>query len=387
MENLHYKTLPNSVDKISPEAGVDGVEVETVDSNLDDIRQPFKPENIDVRTDNTVIQLIVDRINEHEIDLSPDFQRLQGIWSKKNKSRLIESLLLRIPIPVFYVATDADDKWAVVDGVQRFSTISEFINNKFKLRSLEYLTQFDDSSFESLPRHFQRRILETQLVVHVIKHGTPDEVKFNIFHRINTGGNPLNSQEIRHALYPGPIREFLQKLSESEEFLDATDRTINKKRMADRECVLRYLAFYLQRWTSYGTSDEIDSFLRKAMEKINAMEESERRSIASIFLRSMKTAHKIFGNNAFRKPLQLDRRMPINVSLFESWSVALSHQSDKQLANLIESKDQIALEFEDIVDKDEEFLQSISYSTGNSKRVHKRFETIEKLIERFAYVD
>lgn len=383
MESLIYKTYPNSVNEISPEEDeIDGVEIEKVDSNLTDIRQPFNPEDIDVRTDNTVIKLIADRIDEGEIDLSPDFQRLQGIWPNQNKSRLIESLLLRIPIPVFYVATNADDTWAVVDGVQRFSTISDFINNKFKLRSLEYLTQFDGSDFQSLPRNFQRRIFETQLVVHVIKHGTPNEVKFNIFHRINTGGKPLNRQEIRHALYPGPIREFLKDLSKSREFLTATDYSIGIKRMADRECVLRYLAFVLQNWKNYGTSDEIDGFLRKAMEKINAIDENERAEIASKFFRSMTAASKIFGTEAFRKPSQTERRSPINVSLFESWSVALAHRSDEQLTKLIESKKQIISEFESIVDEDEEFLQSISYSTGNSKRVHKRFETIEELVKR-----
>ncbi len=388
MESLSYKTIPNSVNKISSEEeDIDGIEVEKIDSNLTDILKPFNPEDIDVRTDNTVIKLIADRIDEGEIDLSPDFQRLQGIWSDQNKSRLIESLLLRIPIPVFYVAANVDDTWAVVDGVQRFSTISNFINNGFKLRNLEYLTQFDGSNFESLPRNFQRRIFETQLVVHVIKHGTPDEVKFNIFHRINTGGKPLNRQEIRHALYPGPIREFLKDLSQSNEFLIATDYSIGIKRMADRECVLHYLAFLLQDWKNYGTSDEIDSFLRRAMEKINAIDEKERAEIASNFLQSMMAANKIFGKKAFRKPSQSEKRSPINVSLFESWSVALAHRSDKQLANLIKSKKQIISEFETLVDEDEEFLQSISYSTGNSKRVHKRFETIEKLVNDFANVN
>ncbi len=382
---MNYKEIPNSADEISTELeDIDGIEVEKIDSNVTDIRMPLNPENIDVRTDNTVIKLISDRIDEGEIDLSPDFQRLQGIWSIGDKSRLIESLLLRIPIPVFYVSTDAHDMWAVVDGVQRFSTISDFINNKFKLMHLEYLTQFDGLEFQSLPRSFQRRILETQLVVHVIKHGTPNEVKFNIFHRINTGGKPLNRQEIRHALYPGPIREFLKKLANSPEFLTATDYSIGIKRMSDRECVLRYLAFYLQDWKNYGKSENIDGFLRKAMERINAINENERTELAANFVRTMRAANNIFGSRAFRKPSpQPAKRLPINVSLFESWSVALAHCTDEQLTRLIRSKKRLISEFEVIVDEDEEFLWSISYSTGNSNRVHKRFETVEELVDRF----
>ena len=124
---------------------------------------------------------------------------MRGIWSDAQKSRLIESLLLRIPIPVFYVSADESENWAVVDGVRRMSAINDFINGEYDLIGLEYLSELIGKKFEHLPRNMFRRISETQLVVNVIEPRTPVEVMFNIFHRINTGGMTLNGREIRHA--------------------------------------------------------------------------------------------------------------------------------------------------------------------------------------------
>jgi Protein of unknown function DUF262 len=107
------------------------------------IDRPFDPEKIKVKTKAALVDSIVSRIDHGEIDLAPDFQRHAGIWNLVRKARLIESLLLRIPLPVFYVAADANENWSVVDGLQRMTTINDFVNNKFKLSNLEYLTQLN----------------------------------------------------------------------------------------------------------------------------------------------------------------------------------------------------------------------------------------------------
>ena len=227
-----------------------------------------------MRTVNVVVDQIVYRIDHDEIDLAPEFQRAAGIWNDQRKSRLIESLLLRIPIPAFYVAADNSERWSVVDGVQRTSTIYGYVKGSFKLSRLEYLTKFDRLSYEELPRSMQRRIDETPLVVNVIEPGTPEEVMFNIFQRIITGGMTLNGQEIRHVLHPGPVRDFLSLLVGTDEFLMATDGSIRADRMADRECVLRFLAFHIDPWEKYFAND-LDGYLGLAMRKINGMSTAE----------------------------------------------------------------------------------------------------------------
>ena len=343
------------------------------------ITDPFDPSQIKIQTRPVLIEQLVSRVKFGEIDLTPDFQRLRGIWDQRQKSRLIESILLRIPLPVFYVAADDDESWIVVDGVQRMSTISDYVNAEFALRGLEYLTWLNGKSHDELPRRLQRRISETQLVVHVIESGTPESVMFNVFLRINTGGMTLNAQEIRHALHPGPVRDYLKELAASEEFLEATGG-INSTRMMDRECVLRYLAFSISDPEAFSAI-HLDGFLGQAMEKINMLSDIERCALADQFKRSMRLATAIFGRNAFRKPPTQDRRFPVNRALFETWGVHLGRCSQRQIETLIERRDEVVSQFKELIAQDQEFGDSISYGTGSSARIRKRFSAIRELVE------
>ena len=357
-----------------------GVEPEREDTD-GEIKRPFDPEKIKVRTVPIVVDQLVSRVDHGEVDLAPNFQRMAGIWEKKDQSRLIESLLLRIPIPVFYVAADGDDKWSVVDGIQRTSTIHTYVKGRFPLTRLEYLTRLDGLRYEDLPRPLQRRINETQLVVNVIEPGTPKEVMFNIFRRINTGGKMLNGQEIRHALNPGPIRDYLKDLATAAEFLEATDRSISINRMDDRECVLRFLAFYINPWEEYAAND-LDGYLGRTMEKVNAMGSSERTRVSEDFRKAMEGAFRIFGNDAFRKRYnRTDYRYQISKALFEAWSVGLARRSGNEIDALVDKRTEVKDRFISLMNEDQDFDTAISYSTGNPVRVKKRFQAIDTLIE------
>lgn len=348
-----------------------------------EITEPFNPEKIKVRTVPILVQQVVDRVKYGEIDLAPDFQRHAGIWDQQRKSRLVESLLLRIPIPVFYVAADQNDVWSVVDGVQRTSTIYDYVTGRFPLSQLEYLTQLNGKRHDDLPRPMQRRISETQFVVHVIESGTPQEVMFNIFLRLNTGGKPLNKQEIRHALHPGPIRDYLRDLAESKAFRTATDGTISTMRMEDRELVLRFVAFYTAPWESYSTND-LDAYLGNTMEKVNRMDPHERAVLKGDFEKAMLTASEIFANDAFRKRYRHgDGRYPISRALFETWAVGLARCSKSELTTLRHQRDAIVDGFIGLLNGDAEFEIAISYATSTPHRVRKRFEAIDTLIKRF----
>ena len=357
-----------------------GLEREQEDSS--EIKRPFDPEKIKIRTVNIVVDQLVSRIGHDEIDLAPDFQRIAGIWDNKRKSRLIESLLLRIPIPVFYVAADENERWSVVDGLQRTSTIHAYVTGGYGLTQLEYLTKLDEYYYNDLPRSMQRRISETQLVVNVIESGTPKEVMFNIFRRINTGGMMLNGQEIRHALHPGPIRTYLKDLVGTEEFLQATDNSIKTDRMADRECALRFLAFHIEPWERYSAND-LDGYLGLTMERINAMESIERTRFLMDFKKAMRAAFHIFGNDAFRKRYSLnEQRHPISKALFEAWSVGLARRSNEDIGILVENREDVIDRFMSLMNDDWEFDTAVSYSTGDPSRIRKRFQAIDELIER-----
>lgn len=358
-------------------------EREPVDRAADEIEAPFDPDSIRIRNYSLPVSTMLDRIHEGDTDLQPSFQRRLGIWTHGKKSRLVESLLLRIPIPVFYAAADELDRWSVVDGIQRLSTLDGFVQNEYQLRGLQYLQAYEGMYFHELPRHFQRRITETQLVVNVIEHGTPEEVMFNIFLRINTGGTPLSAQEIRHAINPGPARVFLRDVAESQEFLQATTWSVNQRRMADRELVLRFMAFFSAGVNEY-TAGNMDAFLGDAMRRLNDTSNAERESWKQDFYKAMRASHKLFGDEAFRKPKREGgNRRPINRALFETMSLNLALRTREEIEQLINRKSEVLSGYNDLF-TDWEFDASISWATGSVDRVHKRFNTIGELIAGFA---
>jgi hypothetical protein len=373
-------------DYTDPEIGIDLDEDES-------IIQPFDPELIRVETRPMTIDLLLQRIRYEELNLTPDFQRKDGIWNNRTKSRLIESILIRIPLPAFYMDATDEDKWVVIDGLQRLTTLKMFVINKdndtvdtnkpLKLSELEFLTQLNDKTFDELPRNFQRRIIETQVTVYLIEKGTPTAVKFNIFKRINTGGLPLSLQEIRHALNIGKSTEFLKKLADSVEFKAATAYRDFSLRMADREFILRFLAFVIHPYNEYKAT-EFDSFLSDVMAEINEMNEQAINNLEMKFTKAMDAAYQIFGNDAFRKRSNLDApRSPINKALFESWSVNLSELDTEQIQTLIERKNQLKEGFMRLMsdrEGDPKFESSISQGTGDTKKVKRRFSAIEQLI-------
>jgi hypothetical protein len=311
----------------------DDFNFEEDDKNL----EPFDPTEIRVKTRLMTMDLLLKRIKHDEIDLAPEFQRHAGIWTDKNKSRLIESLLIRIPLPAFYIDATNDDKWLVIDGLQRISTFKKFIlDQELTLTDLQFLKDLEDKKYNELPRSYQRRIEETELTVCLIESGTPSKVKYNIFQRINTGGLPLNNQELRQAMNPGKsltvLKEFA-KLLEFKRLINLSDK--KKQRMDDHEFIIGFIAFSLTSYENYPVEEGRNEFLNKAMEKLNKLDNSLIEDIRHSFIKSMKAADRIFGNSAFRK----SSSSPVNKSLFETWSVTLSKLNSQEIDILINQKE------------------------------------------------
>ena len=370
-----------------------GVEQEQP-SDTSDLRiaEPFNPDDIEVATRSMTIDLLLSRIKAGDIDLEPDFQRRRGIWNERQQSRLIESLLLKIPLPTLYAAEDEEERWAIVDGIQRLTTITRFMapesigETPLCLTGLEYLGgSFDGLMFDDLPSRLKRRLRESELVVHLIRHGTPQEVKFNIFARINTGGMPLSAQELRHALIPGWAREFLRELAQHAAFKEATAYSIRDERMADREMILRFMAFSLHRPEDYRSYD-FDRFLSDAMRELNSIAEPKRAQLRAAFVAAMKSAQAIFGHDAFRKRYRSgDSRFPINRALFETISVSLGGLSEEGRERCIRRKEAVCARMMDAM-RDSAFEGSISQGTGDPAKVRRRFETVSSIFSEFSNV-
>ena len=355
-------------------------EYESGNTNMDDVI----PADVNISQRPMNVYNLMERLENHEIDLSPEFQRNSNLWSMEQQSRLIESLMLKIPIPTFYFNATDDDKWIVIDGLQRLSAFQNFLVGneesngnyiKEQLIGLEYMTDFNGFTFDDLPRQYIRRIKETPIVAYTVEKGTPDTIVYNIFQRINTGGLELKPQEIRQALYVGKATELLRRMAENEIFLQATQYSIDSNRMADCEYANRFVAFTELDITEY--KGNIDDFLRKALRKINQYSEDEIQSIEESFIRVMTYCRDIFGRYAFRKFNENWRRGPINKALFESWSLVFSQMTDEELNLLVERKQEL-LERLQCKFQDDDYI--LALRAGDQYSVIRRIDITRSIV-------
>lgn len=361
----------------------DGIEIINEDvepdyetSTSDSKVVPFDPSKIDIKMDKITISSIISRIINDELEFDSSFQRKTGLWTKKQKSQLIESIFLKIPLPAFYFDASDDDRWQIIDGLQRIGTIKEFVvDRSLDLCGMEFLKDLEGCKYDQLPRALQRRIEETNLNAYLVNPSTPKNVKFNIFKRINTGGLILEPQEIRNALYQGQASKFLFKMSQSIEFKTATDNSIKPDRMLDREFCLRFVCF--TRLNIENDYTILDDFLNKGMDYLSIASENELNDIYSVFEHIMHVSYQLFGKFAFRRLNTEERRGPVNKSLFEAWSAILFNLDNQEIEILISQKDTLRKNFTDLCD-DYNFQNAMRASDKTS--VKARINTIQNIV-------
>ena len=365
--------------------------VETEDQGSSLITVPFNPNLIRIRRDPFTLGQLIDKIENNEVNFKTPFQRKKDLWDKGKQSRLIESVLLRLPLPSFYFDEIVENEdslenqkaiWQVIDGLQRCSAFNNFIVEKtLALQELEFLS-FNTKCYNDLPKELQRRIMQTPITVYVVEKGTPEEVKFNIFKRINTGGLILTPQEIRHAMNQGIAAECVAEMATNHnyQFGAATCYIIPTDRMEDQDFVTRFVAFYIQGYESY--QPDLDSFMTRGMGMIKKQTDADRQHMMDRFGVAMNTAISIFGYDAFRKRTNLeDRRRPINKALFEVESVVFAKMNDEQLQQLIRNADVFRMKFIEL-NNDPKFHYAISSGTGQKDSVSTRFANFIDIIEQ-----
>ena len=355
-----------------------GVEIE--DQSPTEEPEPWDPAKIRIHTKHYSLRQMVDMIAMGDIDLAPDFQR-NYVWNSRQRWGLIESLLLGIPLPSFYFNEDATGRLQVVDGVQRLTTIFRYVHEQsFELGKVTYLHEFEGKKFCDLAVPFRRRLNGAQFVAHVIDPQTPYRVKFDIFRRINTGGSPLGAQEIRHCMSKNRSRKFLSELVNDQSFLAATAKSLeNHPRMADREVALRFVAFRLYTPDEYAKHGSFDEFLGFVTDRLDDPANHRLDRLRNDFVRGMTNAYAVFGDHAFRKwPWGASRRYPINRALFESWGTALANHEETTVSSAANDLVERARE---MMTSDQEFIDSISGSTGDIRNVRIRFGKVREVLQ------
>lgn len=260
-----------------------------------------------------------------EFMIDPEFQR-RDVWNSKQRSELVESILMGIPLPIVYLFETKDGSKQVVDGRQRISTIVNFLQDEFPLKDLKILPEYNGKKFSDLPPFMQGVFEDFQLFCYVIQPPTPERVKYDIFDRVNRGGTKLNSQEMRNALYRGKITSLIETVCISEEFKLASDNSVSSNRMRDRYMVLRILSFYLLYSGKLNFTDQksieyrsdIEDFLAKVMVWVNeSASERELELWKEKLLSAFREIHSILGKNAFRFLSKHGKTRPINMPLME----------------------------------------------------------------------
>lgn len=383
-DSINPALLSNLLNNQEPIEKEDGTEEEIIDSTVRLMDRPFDPTKINIETKTPSLDTLIKRIKHESIQMNTEayFQRQDDLWDKEKQSRLIESILIQFPLPAFFFDATNEGNWLVVDGLQRLSSIRNFVIKKtLRLTNLEFLTQLNGKGWDDLTGDLHRIIEESQVVIYKIMPGTPTDVKFNIFKRINTGGLVLEAQEIRHALFQGPPAIFIAELAKTKEFIDATQGRIKTHRMLDRDFANRFLCFYLLGYEDYGP--DLDTYMSKAMANINNKTESELNKIREDFKESMILAKTIFGKEAFRKVFKIDQRLPpINKAIFDAISTQFALLTNEDRTILKKNKMEFKQRFVYILAHDENFFTSVTSSTGDKNRVLYRHHALKTLISQ-----
>lgn len=319
-----------------------------------------------------------------DLILDVSFER-KLVWKERQKCELIESILMGLPLPIFYFKQLENGKFVVVDGKQRLSTLFEFLDDKFALKNLKILDFLNKKKFSDLINEFgiyQTQLEDYQVYSHVILPPTPDRILFDIFDRVNRGGTKLNKQEIRNALYQGNGMDMIHNITKGETFERVT-RIQNKKdsRMKGAYLLTRYFAFYLYinryLWNGgepYKYNGDMDEFIEVTLKYLNKCSDEELLRLWSLTDYALNNAYFYLERAAFRKR----ENTPINMNLFETTLIVMSRVKFKDN----DIREDIAEKIRNVIDS-EEFNSYIGNGRDSVQNVIGRFNMMLKIAEEY----
>lgn len=359
------------------------IEIEDTSSEQDKrITYPFNPNDIEIETPPFTIGYLIDRMEHGEINMNTDFQREGNLWTEEKQSRLIESVLLGLPLPAFYFDT-ANKEWDIIDGLQRCCSIENFcVKKTLRLKGLEFLAEKDGKQylegfgFDDLDRELQRGIITRPITVNLIKKA-PRSIRFILFKRLNTGGLELTPQEIRNAVYQGYATDTIKSMAKLPEFIRATGGKISTSRMQDRDFVSRFVAFYLIDYSKYQPG--LDDFINRSMD---LLEKEDAKDIENKFKKALNLSYEIFEEDAFRKRTDTnDKRRPINKAYFEVITVFFAKLSESEEELLLENKETLKNNLIELI-RNDRYSNALSRGTGTKDSVNIRFSWFEQVLNK-----
>lgn len=352
----------------------------------------YGPDDIFVENKPFSLKQIVDLIKDGDIELSPNFQR-NFVWDKTRQSKLIESIFLGLPLPSIYLSQYEDGRLTIVDGLQRLTTIKNFFENKLRLSNLEYLIECNGKTFSELPDSLSqlriRKFGQTQIMCFVIDYRSPSKLKFDLFRRLNTGGKPLNNQEIRNCLSKPELQELLKEAASSDIFKQATGGSIKDVRMEAQESVLRFLYFYnlfrkdgLNSISNFALySGNMDESLDEFIDILNKQNIEEIKLSIREFELSLQKSFYLFERYAFRKFIVSSsvthRKPPINKLLMLAFTILLTKydlEDTRKVSNNPRKNTEILA---DLIYSDKDLFSLLTWSTNAKNNIIQTFKIID----------
>ncbi len=358
--------------------GIEPQEPEGLDSDTLDLGA-FPIDSLMIRTETRSVFEIVRRIDSGQYIMATDFQR-EFVWENWRQNKLIESAILRIPIPAFYLAETPTGKIVVVDGLQRLTTFYRFLKGEFALEGLAFAQNLVGKKFGDLPASMQNRIEDTPLTLYLIDAKIPEDAKYEIFERVNSGV-PLTRQQMRNCLFVGEATRWLGRMAKDTDFLLTTMGGLDRKTMRDRECINRFAGFYLYGYESYD--GRMEGFLNETLRRMNSsMKSGDYDNLSAKFSHTMEANGQIFGRHAFRKSLanpgNSSARSVINVALFDVFSSLFAEIPDEAIS----AKATAIREASAALIGLPEFEEAISRSTNSTRNVRIRFALAKEMLHK-----
>ena len=373
------------------DVAADNFELEIEGADDDDTGALPLPGNRAIRTraSDPEIETLYNRWKQGRLLLQPFFQR-QFVWDRPKASRLIESALLTIPLPIIYLAEETGGKESVIDGQQRLTSFFAFIDGKFpagdafRLSGLKVLSELARSSFQDLDETMQERIRTYSIRAITILADSDAELKFEIFKRLNTGAVPLNDMELRNCVFYGSYMNLIKELANDADFKQLVGFKGLDTRMRDIELVLRFAAFFHASYLNYQSP--MKKFLNEDMRRHRDISREDAEKLRRAFRNAVHIVKSLFGSQAFRRFNRGTAASPdgawetkrFNASLYDVlMGVFATHEKNQGYAALDELREGLI----DLMTANQDFIDAILLGTSDVQRVHKRFDLMRLRVD------
>lgn len=377
--------------------------MENLKFNLSILQEKAKERTVKTQSIEYDIETLIKKLEKNIIKIDPDYQRRHR-WDNKTSSKLIESLILNIPIPTIYISQDIDVdvetsneefRYSVIDGQQRLTAIKNFLKGKFYLEGLETLEELNGCYYIDLPPFLTRRLEERSIKCLRIDSTVDSQVKLDIFERLNSGSVRLEAQELRNAVFHGKFNNLIKELSKNENFrsllqinLQLPEDNIKVKKMEDVEIVLRFFALINNRYTLFKKSKDkgFSNFLDETLIEFNRLEDHIIDRYRTNFINTMSFIRSKYGNQMFSKykvtesdfadeeSNEFKLQSKFNIAVFDAFAIAI-HDALQERIDIDNKKPYLIDLF-----KDKDFYNSISGSYLDTNKLKLRIEKAKRIL-------